>query len=201
MVSRRDLLAGAGALAAFPARAQPLSGGPRVALRTALGLIVVELRADRAPITTANFMRYVDANRYDGASFYRAARARDTPTRGLIEGGLQNDPAKLFPPIGHESTTTTGLVHQDGTISMAREAPGTATADFFICSGAASYLDGHPEALGDNVGYAAFGQVVQGMESVRAILAGATSTVARNPVMRGQMLAPPVTILSATRLS
>ena len=181
--------------------AQPPSSRPRVALQTGLGLIVVELRTDRAPITTANFLRYVDDSRYDGASFYRAARAPSPPATGLIEGGLQNDPAKLLAPIAHESTTLTGLRHEDGVISMAREAPGTATADFFICSGPSAYLDAHPQAAGDNAGYAAFGRVVVGMEVVRAILASPTGQEARNPVMRGQMLDPPVPILTARRVS
>ena len=84
---------------------------------------------------------------------------------------------------------------------MAREAPGTATADFFICSGPAAYLDAHPGAPGDNAGYAAFGHVVDGMDVVRAILASPTGQEARNPVMRGQMLSPPVQIISARRLA
>ncbi len=181
--------------------AQAPSSLPRVALQTGLGLIVVELRTDRAPITTANFLRYVDGSRYDGASFYRASRAPSAPTTGLIEGGLQNDPAKLLGPIAHESTARTGLRHEDGVISMARETPGTATADFFICSGPAAYLDAHPQAAGDNAGYAAFGRVVVGMEVVRTILASPTGQEARNPVMRGQMLDPPVPILTARRVS
>ncbi len=172
---------------------------PKVQLQTSLGAIVVELRSDRAPVTAANFLRYVDKGRYDGASFYRAARAAGRPEVGLVEGGLQNDPAKLLAPITHESTAVTGLRHEDGVISMAREAPGTATADFFICSGPSAYLDAHRDAPGDNAGYAAFGRVVDGMEVVRAILASPTGHEARNPVMRGQMLAPPVAIVSARR--
>lgn len=119
---------------------------------------------------------------------------------GIIEGGLQNDPAKLLPPIAHESTTMTGLAHVDGTISMARDAPGTATADFFICSGEASYLDAHPNASGDNAGYAAFGAVVEGMDVVRAILALPTPGKALNPAMAGQILDPPVPIVSMKRV-
>ena len=85
---------------------------------------MLEFRADRAPVTCANFMRYVEGGRYNGASFYWAVRAKNQPTQGLIESGLQNDPAKLLPPIAHESTALTGLRHEDGVISMAREAPG-----------------------------------------------------------------------------
>ena len=109
------------------------------------------------------------------------------------------DPTKLFPPIAHESTTVTGLKHLDGTLSMARFAPGSATSDFSICCGDAPYLDAHPEAPGDNLGYAAFGQVVEGMEVARAILALPTTGAALNPAMQGQMIDPPVRILSARR--
>ena len=84
---------------------------------------------------------------------------------------MQNDPGKLLPPIAHESTLMTGFRHVDGTISMARDAVDTATADFFICIGPAPYLDADPNRPGDNAGYAAFGQVVEGMDVVRGILA------------------------------
>jgi peptidyl-prolyl cis-trans isomerase A (cyclophilin A) len=197
-VRRRNVLAAAGALAAIPGLALGLSGRARVAVTTGQGLIVVELSADKAPITAANFLRYVDAHRFDGSSFYRAVRA-GTPGSGLIEGGLQNAPGKLFPPIAHESTTQTGLTHQDGTISMARYGPGTATADFFICAGPAPYLDANPAAPGDNLGYAAFGQVIHGMDVVRAIMALPTNGVARNPAMKGQILSPPAPIISMRR--
>ena len=192
---RRTLLAGLGAAAApLPAAA---AGSPRVELKTDKGLIVLELASTKAPITCANFLRYVTTGRFSNATFYRASRSARTPTSGLIEGGLQNDPKKLLPPIAHESTFTTGLRHVDGTISMARDAPGTATADFFICSGPAPYLDANPIMPGDNAGYAAFGQVVDGMDVVRAILALPTTGEAKNPLMKNQILNPPVVILSA----
>jgi peptidyl-prolyl cis-trans isomerase A (cyclophilin A) len=194
---RRTLLATGLALAAAPALGQ--GAKPRVAVLTDKGAIVLELEATRAPITTANFLRYVDAHRFDGATFYRASRDKSDPTVGLIEGGLQNDPARLFPPIAHESTTQTGLKHVDGTISMARYAPGSATADFFICIGPAPYLDADPSAAGDNAGFAAFGHVAEGMEVVKAILALPTNGVARNPVMKGQILSPPAPIISMRR--
>ncbi|WP_254062901.1 peptidylprolyl isomerase [Caulobacter sp. S45] len=197
--SRRSLLAAAGVFVAGSAHGQPVDGRIKVEIRTQMGLIVLELRPDKAPITSANFLRYVDAKHFDGASFYRAAHPPGFPNVGLVEGGLQNDPARLFKPIAHESTLLTGLAHKDGTISMAREAEGTATADFFICCGDAPYLDAHPDTPGDNAGYAAFGQVLQGMDVVRAILAMPTSSEARNPVMRGQILAVPVPILQARR--
>ena len=196
-IGRRSLLAVAGALAASPAFGQLTN--PKVVIQTGQGRIVVELAQDKAPITAGNFLRYVDTGRYDGSTIYRATRAGGTGPVGLIEGGLQNDPGKLLPPIAHESTLTTGLRHLDGTISMARYAPGTATADFFICVGPASYLDADPSAAGDNAGFAAFGAVVEGMEVVRAILALPTNGVARNPVMQGQILDPPVPIVSMKR--
>jgi peptidyl-prolyl cis-trans isomerase A (cyclophilin A) len=194
---RRTLLAGAVSLVATRVSGG-VAGNPKVVMRTGQGDITLELAADKAPLTAANFLRYVDAHRFDGSTFYRAVRT-GAPGLGLIEGGLQNDPAKLYPPIAHESTRLTGLSHQDGTISMARYGPGTATADFFVCGGPAAYLDANPSAPGDNAGYAAFGQVVEGMDVVRAILALPTNGVARNPSMKGQILSPPVTIVSVRR--
>jgi peptidyl-prolyl cis-trans isomerase A (cyclophilin A) len=199
MIGRRTLLTSAVAFAAGRAFAQSSGGQPQVVVRTDHGLIVLMLEFGKAPITVGNFIRYVDSGRYDGSTFYRASRAGGSGTTGLIEGGLQNDPDKLLPPIAHESTLTTGLRHLDGTISMARYAPGTATADFFICVGPAPYLDADPKASGDNAGYAAFGSVVVGMDVVRAILALPTNGVARNPVMQGQIIDPPVAILSMRR--
>lgn len=195
--TRRHLLAAAAALASSPAWAQPAR--PQVQLETDKGLILVELADDKAPITVANFLRYVDARRMDAAVFYRASRAPGAPTVGIVEAGIK-DAAKLFPPIAHESTTTTGLKHLDGVLSMARFAPGTAASDFTICCGDAPYLDAHPDAPGDNLGYAAFGRVTQGMDVVRAILAMPTSGIADNPVMQGQIIDPPVKIVSARRL-
>jgi peptidyl-prolyl cis-trans isomerase A (cyclophilin A) len=195
--TRRHLLAAGAALAAGPVWAQPAR--PRVRLETDKGVIVAELADDKAPVTVANFLRYVDTGRMDGAVFYRASRAPGAPTVGIIEAGLK-DPAKQFAPIAHESTLATGLKHLDGTLSMARFAPGTAASDFTICCGDAPYLDAHPEAPGDNVGYAAFGQVTEGMDVARAILALPTTGVASNPAMQGQILDPPVRILSARRV-
>ena len=199
-IGRRSLLAAAGLAVSGRALAQAPSARPRVAVQTDHGVFVLELAQDKAPVTAGNFLRYVDTSRYDGSTIYRASRAGGTASTGLIEGGLQNDPAKLLPPIAHESTTQTGLRHVDGTISMAREAVGTATADYFICVGDASYLDADPNQSGDNAGYAAFGQVVDGMDVVRAILMLPTGGVARNPVMQGQILDPPVSIASMKRL-
>ena len=198
MIARRTLLGAAALLSASSARAWAVADTD-VELVTGLGVVKLRLSA-AAPLTTANFLRYVDSGRLAGATFYRAARAPGTTDVGLIEGGLQNDPAKLYPPVRHESTTMTRLAHIDGTISMARDGPGTATADFFICCGPAPYLDAHPEAPGDNLGYAAFGQVTEGMDLLRTILGSPTGAPARNPVMQGQMLDAPVKITRAGRV-
>lgn len=199
MQTRRTLFALA-AISVFSgtAVAQPAPGAVRVDLNTSQGKIVLELYPDKAPITVANFLKYAKTKRLDGTSFYRAMRTKGAETTGLIQGGLQNDPARLLPPIAHESTAATGLKHLDGTISMSRNGPGTATADFFICVGDSPYLDANPggPAGADNLGYAAFGRVVEGMEVVRAILALPTTGKARNPVMQGQIIDPPVPILT-----
>jgi peptidyl-prolyl cis-trans isomerase A (cyclophilin A) len=195
------------ALAQVPAETTPPAPAPtpapspfgrtvRVDLTTDHGLIVLELYPDRAPITVANFLRYVKTKRYDGVDIYRAARAPGAPTFGFIQGGVQNDPKRVLPPIAHEPTTQTGILHKDGTITMARLAPGTATSDFVITVGDAPYLDANPAATGDNLGFAAFGRVVQGMDVVKAILALPTGGHARSAAMRGEILDPPVKIVS-----
>jgi len=198
-LNRRAVLASAAALTAGSALAQGMAPFVRVALTTADGAILLELEAAKAPITTANFLRYVDAGRFDGAAFYRAVKTGHGAPAGLIQGGLRNDPAKLFPPIAHESTRTTGLTHTDGVISMARYEPGSATSDFFICVGDQLYLDADPTLPGDDLGFAAFGRVVQGMDVVRTILLSPRSPTAGEGSMRGQMLDPVVAISQARR--
>ena len=219
-MKRRDVLTALGAMtpiwAAKPggAAAQvltlpptPIVPGPGdvlVSLETSLGAIVIALKARQAPLTTANFLRYVDGKLYDGASFWRSAKANSPVDYGLIEGGLQGDPQKVLKPVAHEPTTQTGLRHVDGTVSLARKEPGTGDSDFFICVGEAPYLDANPAANpadgGDNLGFAAFGQVVKGMEIVHKILNLPTPGKATNPVMEGQMLDPVVPIVSARRI-
>ncbi|HEY5412724.1 MAG TPA: peptidylprolyl isomerase [Caulobacteraceae bacterium] len=200
IIGRRHVLAGAGLLLGSPAFAQTTAGNPRVAITTGQGPIVVEIATDKAPITSANFLRYVDTRRYDDSQIYRASRDQGAPTFGLIEAGLPNHPGRLLPPIAHESTTQTGLKHLDGTLSLARFAPGTGRADFFICIGDAPNLDANPAQAGDNLGFAAFGRVTDGMDVVRAILALPTGGVARNPTMAGQILDPPVAIVTMRRV-
>ncbi|MDB5697804.1 MAG: cyclophilin type peptidyl-prolyl cis-trans isomerase [Alphaproteobacteria bacterium] len=170
----------------------------RVALQTSMGPIILELEKDRAPITTANFLRYVDQKRFDGATFYRATKV-GTDGLGLIQGGARNDPKRVLKAIAHEPTTKTGLSHVEGAISMARAAPGSANGDFFITVGAFPSMDANPAQPGDNLGFAVFGRVAEGMDVVRKILAAPTSPTQGEGVMKGQMLAPPIRILSAKR--
>ena len=200
-IGRRTLLAGAGASMALPAFALAAtvpSGRPRVSITTPKGVIVIELATDKAPVTAANFLRYVEAKKYDGGSFYRAVRDGGKGA-GTIQGGA-SPKARPFRPIAHEPTSKTGIKHRAGTISMGRLEPGSATSDFFICASAQPYLDANPRGKGDNLGYAAFGQVVEGMAVVRSILAGRTDGKAIVPAMKGQMLASPIKILSARRI-
>jgi peptidyl-prolyl cis-trans isomerase A (cyclophilin A) len=190
----------AGAAPAAPTSpATPAPAPALVRLVTPMGAITVEVDRARAPITAANFLRYVDGRRLDGTVFYRAFR--QGPEAGLVQFGTRGDPRRVLPKIAHEPTTQTGLSHTDGAISMARGAPGTADGDFFIIVGATmTGLDANPAAAGDNQGYAVFGRVVEGMEVVRAILAAPTSPTEGEGVMRGQMLGPPVPISSARRV-
>ena len=169
-----------------------------VVITTTEGPITVALEKTRAPKTTANFLRYVDAKRFDGITIYRAMKLGEG--LGLIQGGAQNDPKRLFPPVAHEPTSETGLSNKDGAIAMARDAPGTATADFFIAVGDISTLDAQPGQPGDNLGYAAFGHVIAGMDLVRRILEAPTSPTTGPPRMVGQMLAPPIKILTVRRV-
>ena len=118
-----------------------------------------------------------------------------------MQFGVQNAPKRVLPPIKHEPTTLTGLKHLDGTISIARYAPGTANGDFTIMVGDQPSLDANPTAPGDNQGYAAFGHVVEGMDVIQKIFDSPTSPTLGEGVMRGQMIAPPIRITSARRVT
>jgi peptidyl-prolyl cis-trans isomerase A (cyclophilin A) len=172
----------------------PKPGTVRVRIDTSLGHITLDLEAKKAPLTTANFLRYVDQKRYDKATFYRCSRPPNATDYeyGVAQGGLQNDPKLILPPVAHEPTTKTGLKHLNGAISMGRRAPGTATSDFFICVGDQAYLDADPSQPGDNKGFACFGYVVEGMETVKKILALPVSPTAGVGVMKGEMLKKPL---------
>lgn len=167
-----------------------------VAIDTSLGRIVVALDRGRAPVTSANFLRYVDGHRFDGESFYRAMKSGES---GLIQGGVRSDTRKLFPPIADEPTSKTGLHNVAGAISMARGAPGSARADFFILLSDMPGLDAGAPG-GDPDGFAAFGHVVEGMDVVRKIFDAPVSPTKGEGPMKGQMLDPPVRILHAARV-
>ena len=175
----------------------PAAGTVRVVLTTGEGPVTLDIEQARAPVTAGNFLRYVDGKRLDGTSFYRAVKVQ--ANYGIVQGGPNNAPKRVLPPIKHEPTTETGLRHTDGTISMARNAPGSAQGEFFITIGDQASMDADPTKPGDNLGFAAFGHVVAGMEVVRHILDAPTSPTAGPPGMQGQMLAPAIRILTARR--
>ena len=176
----------------------------KVVLATELGDIVIALETERAPITVANFLRYVDEDRLDGTVFYRAMRLDwGEQPNGLIQGGTQYDPERILDPIAHEPTTMTGLSHTAGTISMARYEPGSATGDFSIMLSDQPGLDADPNAADPDAqaGFAAFGRVVSGMDVVRAIFDAPTDPDKGEGWMKGQMLAEPVAIHDARCLT
>jgi peptidyl-prolyl cis-trans isomerase A (cyclophilin A) len=185
---------------AAPAPAQPAPApAPKddlvpVAIDTSLGRIVVALDREHAPVTTANFLRYVDAHRFDGEVFYRAMKVGENG--GLIQGGIRSSAGKLYPPIAHEPTSQTGLKNVAGAISMANAGPGTARADFFILTSDIPSFD----ATATDPGFAAFGHVTEGMDVVKAILAAPVSPTAGEGPMKGQMLDPTVKIVKVTRV-
>ena len=184
--------------AATPAPvATPVPAKVRIALTTTLGRIVIELEKERAPITTANFLRYVDGKRLDGITFYRTVKVQ--PDYGFIQFGVQNAPKRVLPPIKHEPTTLTDVHHTDGAISIARAAPGTAAGDFTISVGDQRFsLDADPKRPGDNLGYAAFGHVVEGMDVVHRIL---DQPVATGGYFKGEQIATPVVIATVRRVA
>jgi peptidyl-prolyl cis-trans isomerase A (cyclophilin A) len=182
------------ALSLAPARAAAGQDLPRVIIGTSLGNIEVEVDTIRAPITSANFLRYVDLGFYRFGRFHRTVRADNQPKDkikiAVIQAGLDSLRVKDFPPIPLERTRATGLSHTDGTISMARDGPNTATSDFFICIGDQPSLDYGGKRNPDGQGFAAFGRVVLGMDVVRKIQASPA---------RGQTLDPPIPIEAIAR--
>ncbi|MGZ9114574.1 MAG: peptidylprolyl isomerase [Brevundimonas sp.] len=197
---RRSLLSLALCLALAPtlaaAQEPAVAAAVRVAIETSAGTILAETDP-RAPVTSANFLRYVDEGRFNGTTFYRGMVL--SPAAGLIQGGTSGAPERVLPPIAHEPTGETGLSHTDGALSMARFDPGTATGDFFIIVGDVSSLDAGKSAPGDP-GFAVFGRVVEGMDVVRQILAAPKSPTEGEGFMRGQMLDPRIQIISARRV-
>ena len=162
----------------------------QVALDTGKGRILLELDRGRAPATVANFLRYVDARRFDGINFYRAMPYGEG--NGLIQAGITRDVKLLFPPVRHEPPSETGLTHQAGSLLMANIGPGTARSDFFITLGPIpTFKDS----------FALFGRVVEGLDVVQAIFASPTDPNKGAGPMKGQMLDPTIPIRSARRVA
>ncbi len=192
-VSRRDFLK-LGCFAAFVDL--PKAAPVRVRIRSDQGDIEVELDPAKAPNTVANFLRYVDGKFYDGGRFHRTVKPDNQPDNKVkievVQAGIDLGRMKdEFPPIKLERTRDTKLSHRDGTISMARDGPDTATSDFFICIGDQPELDFGGKRNPDGQGFAAFGRVVKGMDVVKKIQAAPAE---------GQSLKPPVKIIKVTRL-
>ena len=171
---------------------------PHIEIQTRLGDIEVELYADKAPKSVAAFLSYVDSGFYKNSSFYRVLNDENQPSNApkseLIQGGIWKTNYKkssTLPGIPHETTKQTGILHKDGVISLARQEPGTATTEFFICLGDQPGFDFGGENNADKQGYAAFGKVVKGMDIVRQIY--------RRPE-EDQAFAPPVDIYNIVRL-
>ena len=169
-----------------------------VVLETSLGAITIEVNVAKAPITSANFLRYLDAGLYDSGRFHRTVRPetetrKDVPIEVVQATRARRTPATPdFAPIALERTNVTGLTHVDGAVSMARAGIDSAVADFFICIGAHPLLDFGGARNADGQGFAVFGRVVSGMDVVKKIQA--------SPVRSGtQSLDPPIAILRAAK--
>lgn len=167
---------------------------PTVVIKTTKGDIEVLLYADKAPVTVSNFLRYVDSAMYDGSGFYRVVTLMNQPNDSVkievIQGGRRDLKSGGFPPIPHEHTGITGILHRDGVISMARSKPGTATSEFFICVGDQPALDFGGKRNPDGQGFASFGIVTSGMNVVKEIQAIPAAT---------QYPGEPVRIVSVSR--
>ena len=170
---------------------------PTVRIATSMGNIIVAVDSTHAPISAANFLRYVDHRLYDGGRFHRTVTLDNQPDNAVkievIQAGI--NPAhenEEFAPIALERTSATGIKHLTGVISMARDGPDTATSDFFICVTDQPNLDFGGARNPDGQGFAAFGRVVSGMEVVQRI---------QHAKANGQTLSPPVKILSIRRVS
>lgn len=181
----------------FRWREYPLTERPRVQIDTALGSVTIELDSVRAPVTTENFLRYVLEGFYSNGEFFRTVTATNQPNDpvkiAVIQAGADPDRGvdQFYESIPLERTSDTGLSHLDGTISMARLGPDTATHSFFICVGDQRELDFGGRRNPDGQGFAAFGRVIEGMELVREIHAMPAD---------GQSLDPPFRIQRAIRV-
>ncbi len=177
----------------------------RVLVQTELGNIVIEVDAAKAPGTTANFLKYVEAGHYNGGTFHRTVKMDNQPQSDVkievIQAGVNQEVAKSgFPPIPIERTSVTGILHKDGVVSMARGEPDSATSGWFICINDQPSLDFGGKRNPDGQGFAAFGRVVSGMDVVRKIQM-APSSADRQTNAEAQRLTPPIKILKVARTS
>lgn len=175
---------------------------PVVIMETSQGIIEIEVYTDKAPISAADFLLYVDEGYYDGEGFYRVVRADNDPREmgmSLIQGGrLDSEP--LTPPIAHELTSETDLSNTQGVVSIARLEPGTGSAAyFFINIGDNSFLDYGGERNPDGQGYATFGKVILGLDVAKKIQAMEANGLSGEDVTTGQILTNPVKIIRAYR--
>lgn len=165
-----------------------------VIIKTELGEVHARIDLRKAPVTSLNFLRYVDSDLFDSSCFYRVVTMDNQPGDSIkievIQGGRYEDEENGFPPIIHETTEMTGISHKNGTISMARSKPGSATSEFFICVGNQPELDFGGRRNPDRQGFAAFGKVIKGMDVVKRVHSF-------NP--SGQYLEKPVLILDIVR--
>ncbi|MCU4163964.1 peptidylprolyl isomerase [Carboxylicivirga caseinilyticus] len=169
---------------------------PQVIIKTELGDITCDLYLKEAPITAGNFLKYVDEGRFEGASFYRVVTQDNQSNNDVkievVQGGLFKDEhPNHLPPIVHETTGQTGILHKNGVLSMARNEPGSAQADFFFCIGDQPELDFGGKRNPDGQGFAAFGIVTSGMDVLLKI---------HQLENEGQYLNKPVKILSIERI-
>jgi peptidyl-prolyl cis-trans isomerase A (cyclophilin A) len=167
----------------------------RVLMQTDIGDIELEIDIVHAPLTSANFLKYVDLGFYKGAEFYRTVTPHNQPQNNVkievIQGGNPQRESEDLPAIPLERTSKTGLKHVDGALSMARDTPDSATSEFFICVGDQPELDYGGKRNPDGQGFAVFGRVVKGMEVVRKI---------QQSPAEGQKLTPPIKIRNAKRI-
>ena len=177
-----------------------------VVMSTSAGAVVIELYPDAAPVTVANFLEHVDAGHYRNSFIYRVVRmdnqAQNNIRIEVIQGGLGDAEEDFaFDPIAHETTESTGILHTDGVISMARLEPGSATSEFFICVNDQPDLDFGGQRNPDGQGFAAFGKIVKGMNVVREIQNMNTDPPPEGELeyTSGQMLVDPVTIFGISR--
>lgn len=175
-----------------------------VVFETELGRITIEVDAARAPISAANFLRYVDGKYYDGGVVDRAVRPDNTTRHDVEIQVIQFQlnaarEADAFPPIALERTSVTGLRHTNGTVSMARGGADTATGSFFVTIGDQKELDFGGSRNPDRQGFAAYGRVTDGMDVVRKIQSRPTLPAGAPGPFGTETLSPPIKIVRAFR--